>query len=189
MTEVSVIILAAGSSSRMGSPKQLLRWKDETLLGHAIRTAMASKAVHTYVVLGSNEDAHRRAIEKFPVTLVVNKDWAKGMGSSLKAGIRAAAESSGALLVMTCDMPFVTSQHLDNLIGADQDVVASQYNNAAGVPALFRRNLFNELLSIDDTAGAKKIIEKYRTAAALVHLDMPTDLDTPEDYQKALSAD
>jgi molybdenum cofactor cytidylyltransferase len=112
-------------------------------------------------------------------------DWSKGMGSSLKAGVKMAYNSQ-ALLVMTCDMPFVTSQHLNNLMQTKGDVVASKYGETVGVPALFSKEMFGEILKIDDAEGAKKLITKHNPI--LVHLDSPVDLDTPEDYQKAVSA-
>ncbi|HZY80680.1 MAG TPA: nucleotidyltransferase family protein, partial [Cyclobacteriaceae bacterium] len=170
----------------MGASKQLLKWKDGTLLSHAVKTAMDSKAGRVYVVLGSNADTHRKAIATLPITIVVNNDWNKGMGSSLKAGVAVAKQNSESILVMTCDMPFVTSQHLNNLIKTDGDVVASEYGDAVGVPALFSKEIFPDLLLIDDAEGAKKIISRHNPI--LVKLDTPADLDTPEDYQKAISA-
>ena len=182
---LSVIILAAGSSSRMGTPKQLLKWKGDTLLSHSVKTAMGLKAGPIYVVLGSNEEEHRKAIKDLPVTIVSNPAWANGMGSSLKAGLNVVREKSEAVLVMTCDMPFVTADHLKTLVKTDSDVVASKYGNSAGVPAKFSKKIYSDLLLISDTEGAKKIIEKH--SPVLIHLDSPTDLDTPDDYQKALS--
>jgi len=181
---VSVIILAAGSSSRMGQSKQLLPWNDETLLAHAVKTAMESRAGHVYVVLGSNEDLHRAEIEKLPVTIVKNPSWEKGMGSSIKVGLTAAINSE-AVLIMVCDMPFVTSQHLNNIIETKQPIVASKYLDTVGVPALFRKEMFNELLAIGDKEGARRIIANHKSQ--IIPLGSGIDLDTPEDYIKALS--
>jgi molybdenum cofactor cytidylyltransferase len=175
----------------MGSSKQLLRWGEETLLGHAIKTAMDSRAGHVYVVLGSNEAAHRKAIEKLPVTIVSNPNWQKGMGSSLKAALAVAKKASEAVMVMTCDMPFVSSQHLNNIIEhftkTRQPIVASKYRDAMGVPALFAKESFEELAGIGDEEGARKVIAKHKDAA-LVHLESPTDIDTYEDYLASLQA-
>lgn len=179
----SIIILAAGSSSRMGQSKQLLPWGNEILLTHAIKTAMGSRAGHVYVVLGSNEYQHRRAIEKLPVTIVNNPSWEKGMGSSIKAGLNA-ARNSDAVLIMVCDMPFVTSQHLNNLIEAKGPIVASKYLDTIGVPALFRKEIFDELMGISDSEGARKIIANHKSE--IIPLESGIDLDTPEDYFKVL---
>lgn len=182
---VSAIILAAGSSSRMGQSKQLLPWNNETLLTHAIKTAMESRVGHIYVVLGSNAEAHKKAIEGLPVSVVVNENWEKGMGSSLKAGLKHALQSQ-AVLIMVCDQPFVTADHLNNLIEvANQNIVASKYLDAVGVPALFNKEMFDDLMNIGDEEGARKVILKH--PHVLIVLPSGMDLDTPEDYRNALS--
>jgi molybdenum cofactor cytidylyltransferase len=175
----------------MGSSKQLLKWGEGTLLSHAVKTAMDSRAGHVYVVLGSNEASHRKAIESMPVTIVHNPDWLKGMGSSLKAGLAVAKDESEAVIIMVCDMPFVTSQHLNNIIEhftkTYQPIVASKYRGAVGVPALFSKETFNELSLIDDEEGARKVIAKHKDAA-FVQLKSPADIDTYEDYLASLQA-
>jgi molybdenum cofactor cytidylyltransferase len=150
---------------------------------------MDSRVGHVYVVLGSNETEHRKVIEKLPVTIVSNPHWQKGMGSSLKSGLEIAKDNSEAVIVMTCDMPFVTSQHLNNIIGhfsnTRQPIVASKYEDAAGVPALFSKEMFPELAAIGDEEGARKVIGKHKNVA-FVHLASPADIDTYEDYLKSL---
>ena len=186
---VSVIILAAGSSSRMGKSKQLRPWKDGTLLSHTVKTALDSRAGHVFVVLGDNEEAHRKAIGNMPVTIVGNPSWAKGMGSSLKAGLKQAKDTSDGVLVMVCDQPFVTSDHLNNMIEhfnkTKQNIVASKYDDAVGVPVLFGKEMFDELMTIGDEEGARKVILKYNPTAIVLLSGL--DIDTPDDYKKALS--
>ena len=181
---ISAIILAAGESSRMGQSKQLLPWGGETLLTHAIKTAMDSRVSKIYVVLGSDQEQHRKAIGDLPVAIVVNSEWQKGMGSSIKAGIKAAKDSD-AVLIMVCDMPFVTADHLKNMIETKQSVVASKYLDTVGVPALFGKEIFDELMKIADTEGARAVIRDHKSA--IINLKSGIDLDTPEDYKKALS--
>lgn len=175
----------------MGSSKQLLQWGEGTLLSHAVKTAMDSRAGKVFVVLGSNESAHLKLVENLPVTIVSNSSWQNGMGSSLKAGLAAAKDSSEAVLVMTCDMPFVTSQHLNNIIEhftkTRQLIVASKYEDTVGVPALFSKETFGELSRIGDEEGARKVIAKYKDAAS-IHLETPADIDTYEDYLASLRA-
>ncbi|MEI9917281.1 MAG: nucleotidyltransferase family protein [Bacteroidota bacterium] len=181
---VSVIILAAGSSSRMGQSKQLLPWGNETLLGHAINTALQCRADFVLVVLGHDEIAHRKAIAGFPVSTIVNPQWQKGIGSSIKEGLRSTIEAD-AVLFMTCDMPFVTADHLNKIIETDHPIVASKYEDAIGVPALFRKEMYDKLLRIRDDEGARKLILDHKPK--VVDLKSGIDLDTPEDYQRALS--
>lgn len=186
---VSAIILAAGSSSRMGQSKQLLPWKGETLLTHTVNLALASRIGHVYVVLGSNEEEHRKIVKHLPVSLVVNEGWARGMGSSLKAGLAEAKKISDAVLIMVCDQPFVTSQHLNHIIEhfekTDQQIVASKYLDTVGVPALFGKKMFDELMNIGDEEGARKVITRHDPGIVL--LQSGEDLDTPDDYRSALN--
>jgi molybdenum cofactor cytidylyltransferase len=181
---VSVIILAAGSSSRMGESKQLLPWKGKTLLTHSITTALESRAGKVYVVLAKDQ----KLVADLPVSVVINSVWERGIGSSIKAGLNEAKEDE-AVLIMVGDMPFVTSQHLNNLIEhyakTKSAVVASKYLETIGVPALFDKKVFDELLKIADDEGAKKVIMKNRPA--VIFLESGDDIDTPEDYQKALA--
>lgn len=187
---VSAIILAAGSSSRMGSSKQLLRWGEGTLLTHAINTAMNSHAGHVFVVLGNNEAEHRKAIKDLPVTVVSNPKWANGMGSSLKAGLAEAQDVSEGVIVMVCDQPFVTSDHLnhliENFIKTGMPIAASKYDEIIGVPALFSKEMFSELMAIGDDEGAKKVIAAHEEQTALVYLIGSNDIDTYEDYLKSV---
>jgi molybdenum cofactor cytidylyltransferase len=187
---IGIIILAAGSSTRMGKPKQLLPVEGESLLHRATRTALRSKARIVVVVLGANEEDHRRAIKDLGADVIENPDWEKGMGSSLKAGLKylSGKDDISAVVIMVCDQPSVTSEHLDQLIDTHELtkklVVASQYSGFPGVPALISRDLFDELKAIDDTNGAKKVIQGHLHETALVTLHGgEIDLDTPDEYQ------
>ena len=172
----------------MGQSKQLLPWSDGTLLSHVIKTANGSRANHVVIVLGDNEQVHRKAIENLPVSIVVNDQWSKGMGSSLKVGLAEARQISEAAMVMVCDQPFVTSEHLNNIIEhfnkTGQQVVASKYLDTIGVPALFGKTMFDELMKIADDEGARKIIAGKKDVGVIL-LESGADLDTPEDYRNA----
>jgi molybdenum cofactor cytidylyltransferase len=176
----------------MGQSKQLLAWGDGTLLTHAIKTAIDSRAGKVYVVLGDKEEEHRRSIGSLPVTIVANPSWKNGMGSSLKAGITASKDHSDAVVVMVCDQPLVTSQHLNHLIThfekSGQEIIASKYGDVVGVPALFDKKMFEEILQLDDDAGARKLIDKHKDGSAFVFLKFgENDIDTYDDYLKSLS--
>lgn len=189
---VAAIILAAGGSSRLGRPKQLLPYKGSTLLRHAVETALASRCRPVVVVLGANAPESRAAIEDLPATLVLNENWQAGMGSSIATGIAAlAGEARGAadaVLVMLCDQPNLTSAHLDRLTDsflAGAEIVASEYAGTLGVPALFSRPYFFELAALDPTQGAKPLLVKH--ASSVVAVPFPAgeiDIDTPEDYER-----
>jgi len=188
-----ILLLAAGSSSRMGQPKQLLNVAGEPLLVRAVKTALATSPYVT-VVIGAHAADVRRVLDDYPVHVVENESWKKGMGSSLKTGvaaIQAADPPADALLVMLCDQPKVTVKHLRKLIDQNQEskspVTASGYNQILGVPAVFSQELFAALLQIGDETGASTVIRENRNATVVV--DFPegaVDLDTPEDLSSYL---
>ena len=189
---VGIILLAAGASSRMGQSKQLLKINNETLLLHSIHCAVAAGSHRTVVVLGANEEAHRKVIEHAGIDIIINKDWATGIGSSIKAGLKylvAQAPSLDAAIIMVCDQPHVTSDFLKRIIQShiesSKSIVASKYAEVLGVPALFHKIYFSALLSLPNDRGAKKIIGQH--VPDTLAIDFPEgsiDLDTMEDYQQ-----
>lgn len=189
--KIGIILLAAGSSSRMGQSKQLLEIGGEQLLLKSTQVALQSIAEKVIVVLGANESAHRKVIEQLPCEIIVNEDWQLGMGSSLKKGLAELlliAPKLEAVLVMVCDQPLLTSEHLNQIIKkfklAKSQIVASYYSGSAGVPALFDKSLFEKLLKVEDHAGAKKIIRQHKEVVQTIDFAQGAiDLDTPEDYQ------
>lgn len=189
---VSIIVLAAGSSSRLGQSKQLFLVDGKTLLEKSALAALNSGAEHVIVVLGAQAALHKKAIEKLPVGIVINEDWQKGMGNSLKAGLSHLTThypETKAVIIMVCDQPFLTSEHLEKLITAFQitpsEIVVSTYNQTNGVPALFKRSLFNQLLQLEDNQGARKIIQYHQGSIQQVAFPKgEIDLDTPEDLTR-----
>jgi molybdenum cofactor cytidylyltransferase len=188
---VAIVILAAGSSSRMGQSKQLLGVHDTTMLTHAITVALHARPAVVAVVLGAHAKQHRESIQFMPVTIVLNNEWETGMGSSLKAGlhhIEVHHPDVSAVLFMVCDQPALTTQHLLNLIGkTDKPIVASYYAGSSGVPALFNKTLFPTLNALRNDQGAKKMFQLFPEQVS--NVDFPQgelDLDTMEDYQAYL---
>lgn len=187
---IAIILLAAGSSTRMGQSKQLLKVNGETLLVRSIKEALLV-STHVVVVLGANFEEHNLLIAHFPVTVVENTRWEKGMGSSLKAALNHILEKSTpveAVLILMCDQPLLTSGHLKKLIHKSKEteklIVASAYAKALGVPALFKKAVFAKLSALGDKDGAKKILKELRDSVFSV--DFPggeIDLDTKEDYE------
>jgi molybdenum cofactor cytidylyltransferase len=181
-----IVILAAGSSSRMGSPKQLIDWHGKPLLRHLAEQAIATQAPIA-IILGANADAIRPSLHGLSAQIVVNEHWHEGMSSS----IRLAAQhiEADALLLMVCDQPLVTTAHLHALLDAARNrsasIIASEYANALGVPALFDRSMFDELARLEGQQGAKAIIQRHRTAVQnIAFADGAMDLDTPDDVDR-----
>jgi molybdenum cofactor cytidylyltransferase len=195
-SEIAVIVLAAGSSSRLGRPKQLLAVGEQTLLEKSVATALQSTCKNVIVVLGANEAAHRAVIEHYPVAVVFNSDWAKGMGSSLKAGLAHVElnfSNLAAVIIMVCDQPLLTPAHLNQLVdrhnATGKPIIASYYSGATGVPALFDKSVFPALRAMDDQYGAKKIINLSKEFVDMVDFpDGAIDLDTPDDLERFFDA-
>lgn len=185
-----IIILAAGASTRMGQPKQLLRVGSESLIQRVLRTALATVFRPVVVVLGANREKIEPELEAFPVHKVVNETWSNGMGSSISAGLRYLLQETPALdavIILVGDQPLLSTQVLLDLHQLAQTqqapLVVSHYVHTMGVPALFTRALFPALIALEGTIGAKALIQKYRNQAAI--LEFPEgglDLDTPEDW-------
>jgi molybdenum cofactor cytidylyltransferase len=194
MHEFGVVVLAAGNSSRMGSAKQLLDYGGKPLLRHAVEVALASTCRRVIVVLGSQCDELRRALDGLPVAIEENGRWAEGMGTSIQAGVEAARrENLAGVILSLADQPLVTARNLNALVNAHlesgQPIVASRYSGTVGVPAFFSREFFPQLLSLAPSAGCKGVILSH--AGSALHLDCleaESDIDTPEDYARARRA-
>ncbi|HTJ49376.1 MAG TPA: nucleotidyltransferase family protein [Cyclobacteriaceae bacterium] len=193
MKGICIIVLAAGESSRMGQSKQLLKVDEETLLHRAVKTALAAEVDGVLVVLGSDHEKHKLALQDQPVDYVINPYWQKGIGSSIKIGLSkllTMKKPPDAVLMMVCDQPFVTSDHLCRMIEifnhTKKEVVASTYAGTTGTPALFASSIFNHLLNIGDNEGAKKTINQSQSLAFVELEHGEIDLDTPEDYNSFL---
>ncbi len=163
--ELAILLLAAGSSSRMGQSKQLLPIHGEPLLLRTTKSALQSQAHKTVVVLGANAGKHEAVIKHLPVTIFINEEWEKGMGSSIKAGLNhliATYFDLKAVLILVCDQPLLTTVLLDEIISSYREtknkIIASFYGGTPGVPALFDHSLFTQLLRLEDQQGAKKVI-------------------------------
>jgi len=188
---VSIILLAAGSSSRMGRSKQLLEINGKPLLLHSAKAAIGSGASNVIVILGANEQPHREIIRELPVNIIVNHYWKSGMGSSIKVGlnylIRKSSETE-AVIIMVCDQPALTEHHLQKLIVEFKEtkspIIASSYSGTSGVPALFARSFFSNVLMLRDEEGAKKLIQQFPEQIRTVNFPEGVfDLDTSEDYE------
>jgi len=185
-----IIILAAGSSSRLGKPKQNLVYKGQTLLQRAVATAVASVCKPVIVVLGANEEVIKPTIESDAINIIYNRDWQEGMASSIRSGINALQKiepKAGSAILMLCDQPFVEAALLDELVQkrSGKGIVVSGYNDTMGAPVLFDAAYFNELLLLKGQEGAKKLLLKYPDDLTTIQFPLGgIDIDTVEDYEK-----
>jgi molybdenum cofactor cytidylyltransferase len=190
---VNIVLLAAGGSKRLGRPKQLLPFQGATLLSHAARQAAGSKAERVVVVLGPLKEQCSRELKNLNVTFTVNSDWPTGMSSSIRSGVLEVAGDSQveAVVIMTCDQPYVTSAHLDKIIDRFIEdkcwLVATSYKDTFGIPALFGRKYFDPLCRMAGESGAKSILHEHLSSLVRVSLqDAQFDIDTEEEYLKLL---
>lgn len=172
---------------RLGQPKQLLPYHGKSLLHHAAQTACAVHSSEVFVVLGADSTLLELELVGLQTRIIQAENWQEGMAASLRAGITAVADCDAAL-VMLCDQPLVTAEHLQALLAEFQPgvIVASDYGEALGPPCVFDRAYFPELLALTGDSGARKLLTKYpcRTVA------FPggrADVDTLTDWQ-ALAA-
>ncbi len=192
--EIDIILLAAGSSSRMGKPKQLLLIDGEALLIKSVKASIHSKASDVAVVLGANYENHQALINNFSVGIIYNSEWDKGMGNSLKKGLNhllSKNKKPDAVIVLVCDQPFLSSDNIDNLIlqfeQTKSAIVASHYSGITGVPALFDGSFFESILQINDEYGAKRLIQQHADKVTTIEFPQGiVDLDFPEDYEMLL---
>lgn len=190
-----IIILAAGSSSRMGQPKQQLVYGNKTLLQRAIEAAKGVQAHALMVVLGANNQTILDDVDSKHLDIVINPDWEQGMSSSIKAGITALQTlypKVDHVLVMLCDQPFVDTELLVKLIEAkpltDDAIVACEYKSTIGVPVLFGKSWFADLQDLNGEDGAKKLLLAHQDKVVTVPFDKGSiDIDTPDDYQQLLN--
>ena len=190
-SNIAVVVLAAGASSRMGEPKQLLQWGQTTLLGHTIKTAKEVNLREIIVVLGANYKLISKEVENETVTMLDNNDWQQGLGTSISCAVqylqKSNSEVKGVLFVL-CDQPFINADYLRLMVSGfvpnSKQIIATFYQNGKqGVPVLFDMFYFNELVLLKDDFGAKDILKKYEPQTIV--LKPPTenlDLDTKEDY-------
>jgi molybdenum cofactor cytidylyltransferase len=189
----SIIILAAGNSSRLGLPKQLLQFKNKSLLRLITEKALEVQPLEVVAVLGFECDRIQHEIEDLPIRIALNLEWAEGIASSIRAGMRAVHPHADSALITLCDQPAVTSELLSQLISScsyERPIAASEYNQILGVPACFARRIFPELLQLRGDSGARQVISQDRTlVAAHPFPEAATDIDTLEDYQKRCLSD
>jgi molybdenum cofactor cytidylyltransferase len=195
MSNIGAVILAAGASSRFGKPKQLIQFGGKSLLHRAVDAARAAGCSPTAVVVGSCSQAITGELQRTDAAVVPNREWQRGIGSSIRTGVQHLIQNAkdvDAIVLLVCDQPFVDDHVIKQLIVLHEKtrkpIVASSYADTLGIPALFERVCFPELLSIDDQRGAKSIILASRERVA--ELSFPKgkiDIDAAEDWERLCS--
>ena len=184
--KVAAIILAAGASTRLGEPKQLVTLGGERLLVRAVRIAKQAGCSPVVVVLGANAvDILEKCARLESADVVVNPNWAEGMASSIRCGVQRLGDTVDAAILMTCDQPAVTGKHLQRLIELCTDTpVASLYAGRRGVPACFPTADFLELSLLAGEEGARRLLQSAR---AIELIGGELDIDTPQTLALAKS--
>ncbi|MDQ2659081.1 MAG: nucleotidyltransferase family protein [Verrucomicrobiota bacterium] len=193
--KVGAVVLAAGASTRFGQPKQLAIFNGESLVEHAVTAANSADCAPIVVVAGAQAAAIAAAVAALPCAVAVNHDWSAGLASSIRTGLQHLLTSDHdleAILFLACDQPLVSAENLRGLIAEQQvtgkPIVASAYANTLGIPALFTRAFFPELLTLAGDRGAKRLFLSHREEVAAFSLPAAaTDIDTISDYARLLA--
>jgi len=191
--KVSILILAAGNSSRLGQPKQLIKFEGKTLIERITETAlMVSNDI--LIVLGGNTELIIPKLERFndSISTIFNPNWQEGMGTSIRIGVEKLAEKSDLILILLADQPFISKILLQNMLQiftrSQNPIVSCQYNQQLGVPMLFDKSIFPELIKLSGNKGAKSFLHLYKNNISTI--DFPEgiiDIDTPEDIENMIN--
>ena len=191
--DTAIIILAAGNSSRLGRPKQLLAYKDKPLLQVISDAALQTAFRPVTIVLGAYKNEIAKQING-GVNYVINDHWQQGMASSIAAGLAATLELSPGIqhvIITVSDQAFISQKIFEQLYQQQQlsgkGIVASRYGETAGTPVLFSKKYFAGLLSLKGDSGAKSILKTYpEDTEAITFEKGEMDIDTEEDYKKLI---
>jgi molybdenum cofactor cytidylyltransferase len=184
----AAIILAAGGSSRFGSPKQLARWHGATFIEHVVNAALGSQADPVVVVLGAEMDQSRAVLDSLPVQIVYNRSWAEGQSTSMKLGLEKLAADISGVIFLLVDLPAVTSEIIDTIIDRYRQTMAPlvwpEFEGQRGNPVLFDRTLFPALRQVSGDTGGRPVLIAHQEQAervAVRYESILQDIDRPED--------
>jgi len=188
--ENGIIILAAGNSSRLGKPKQLLTYKGKSLLEIATEAAKGTGSASIVTVLGAYADEISVAHQQSNVNYVINENWEKGMSTSIHAGLTELLKLNPAIenvIITVSDQAFLTAETLMQLIAEKEHtayhIIASKYGNTIGTPVLFNKKYFTALMNLTGDTGAKHIIKQHPNEVTSISFEKGNiDIDTEADY-------
>lgn len=193
--EIAALIMAAGESRRMNTPKQLLQWGKKSLIEHIIDIARQSSVDSIVVIIGSNAEKVKLVLRHYhDIRVIYNPNWRNGLGSSIQLGIKSIAGNTQGALILLADQPFVESKLIDIMIDrfkkSSASIIAPRINEMQSNPVLFKCDLFNELNRIKGDRGAKKLLSRYSVEWIKWQDNrLALDIDSQGDYQKAISLD
>jgi molybdenum cofactor cytidylyltransferase len=191
---VGVVVLAAGSSSRLGQPKQLIKYKGKPLLQNILDHSQVLSFTSKVLILGAYAEEINKNIDTGEFKVIINEQWEEGIASSIREGVRSSWEINPNLeniLFLLSDQPFVTSALIKELLDTHKKegktITGCRYDKTVGVPVIFNKNMFQELCHLNGDRGAKVLIRKYPDKVAAVSFDLGSvDVDEPDDYTKLL---
>lgn len=188
---IGVIILAAGSSSRLGKPKQLLMVGGKSLIIRVCEAALSLNIAKVVVVTGAYAERVRSGIVHLPVMVIFNEEWEEGMASSIRKGMEVLSSQMDAVIILLCDQVNLNSSLLaeirDAYLNSSFKVVYCRYGDEIGVPALFDKAMFPELFQLRGDTGAKPIIKRHlEQSQAISFPGGDTDIDRPSDVRDEL---
>jgi CTP:molybdopterin cytidylyltransferase MocA len=193
-TNLHVLVLAAGSASRFGSPKQLVRIGGQPLLHRAVSQATEVAGHAVTVVLGAHADRLTPMLRHSTASILINRNWEEGLASSLRLGVSRLPGSCAGVMVTLADQATVTSFDLQRLVSAWRRqpdwLIAASYEGHTGVPAIFPGRTFADFSSLRGDAGARSILARH--ADRCLRIPMPNaavDIDRPEDLLKIAGAE
>lgn len=185
-SSLHILVLAAGASTRLGQPKQLVQLGGQPALHRVVSNCVAVAGNAVTVVIGANARDLTRLLGRSPASMIVNRHWEEGIAASIRCGLATLPPTCDAVLIVLGDQVAITVDDLKRLVSAWKEqegvVAAAVYERHVGVPAIFPRLCFTELAQLRGDQGARLILE--RNSHRLVRVPMPNaavDLDTPED--------
>jgi molybdenum cofactor cytidylyltransferase len=185
---VSAVVLAAGTSTRMGQPKLVLPLGDEPLVRRTVRQICGAGFDDVLVIVGNEHEKLRAALDGLLVRQALNLHYETGMGSSFRTAVEHLGQSDAAMFALA-DQPFVTTQEYRTVLEAyrrhSPAIVSVRYGDVTAPPHLFCRDLFPELARLEQ--GARPVLERHREQTIVVQFppELLLDIDTPEDYERA----
>jgi molybdenum cofactor cytidylyltransferase len=188
--KLSILILAAGSSSRLGQPKQLVKFKGKTLIENVAEIALKISE-EVLIVLGANSEMIGEQLSSLGdnVSTVYNPDWQEGMGTSIRLGIEILEKKSDVVIILLSDQPFISQELLQKMVQTfaknQKPIVSCVYDDELGVPMLFDKTVFPSLLTLKGEKGAKSILAQFENKISTIDFkEGRIDIDKPEDMKK-----
>jgi molybdenum cofactor cytidylyltransferase len=191
-----MLIIAAGQSKRLGTPKQLLMYEGKSLINRLIEIVKEAGTFPVTLVLGASAESIRAQLIHTDLSIILNDAWEEGMASSIRIGLTNLVQTSPALdgvMILVCDQPFISVEKIQSLLALQREsnlpIAACYYANILGTPAVFHRSIFPELLNLKGDVGAKTIIKNKGSAVTKLQVDQGViDIDTMNDYEQLLKA-